>query len=51
LKQDDAEARALLVGQGATTRQIPPAFRALPEEYRYGKGNPGKPSAQIERSI
>lgn len=38
LKQNDAEARAMLTGRGATTRQVTAAFRELPEEYRFGVG-------------
>jgi hypothetical protein len=43
LKQKhDQDGKEILVALGATTRQIPKAYRALPAEYRYGKGNPGK---------
>jgi len=45
LKQDDAAARAMLKGLGATTRQIPIAFRNLPEKYRFIQGSPGKSGA------
>jgi hypothetical protein len=38
LKQSDTEALSLLKGMGATTRQIPPAFRELPLELRFGVG-------------
>ena len=43
VKQADADAQAALEKLGATTRQITVAFRALPAEYRYGRGSrPGK---------
>jgi hypothetical protein len=40
IKQHDPEARTLLDGLGATTRQILAAFRSLPPEYSYKKGRP-----------
>jgi len=36
------EGDALLLGLGATTRQIKEAYRALPPEFRFTRGNPGK---------
>ena len=40
LKQGDGDARALLIGRGATVRQVNEAFRSLPEEYKYTRGKP-----------
>jgi hypothetical protein len=45
VKQADTEARAMLAGLGAKTRQITTAFRKLPGQYRYPRGKPGKSGA------
>jgi hypothetical protein len=43
LKQKyDTAGRNILWEIGATTRQITIAYRNLPEEFRFGRGNPGK---------